>query len=371
MAGEGGGFLKRYWRLIAALAAVTVAFVLVYLWRGVLLPFIVGLVLAYLLRPVVLWVERRLPPKGRHSGAKRVTSIILVCLVAIGLGGYLFSFVVVAVINASSGLVADAPEFLSDIWIRITEWFTVFQAELPEQIQASLANFLDSLSSELGTAIQQGLTGLASFIFGSLNVLLGFVALPLFLFYILKDAEGLRDGFYGYTPSWAVEHVKNLAFIVEGTLGRYVKGALALGFTVGLMSFIGLVVLGVPYAPALAFVAGVTEIIPTIGPWIGGAIAVIVTLGTAPTKAIWVIALFVGVQLLENNFLVPRIQGQFMHINPALILVLLVLGAYLGGLWGIIIAVPLAAALAQIYRYVLQAAGPEKTLSKPEEEDSP
>lgn len=354
MSAEGEGFLRRYWRLIAVLAAVTLAFVLAYLWRNILLPFIIGLILAYLLHPGVLWLERHLPPKGKYITAKRIISIIVVCLIALGLGGYLLSFVVVAASDAFSRLIADAPEYLMNIWDSFTQWFATLESQLPPQVHEGLEGFLNNLPAELGANLQSWLGGVFSFIFGSLNGLLGFVALPLFLFYILKDSERLREGFYRYTPSGAVEHIKNIASIVERTLGRYIRAALVLAFTVGLLSFIGLAILDIPYAPALAFLAGVTEIIPTIGPWIGGAIAFIVTLGTAPTKALWVAVLFVGVQLLENNLLVPRIQGQFMNINPALALVLLVLGAYLGGIWGIVLAVPLTAVLAQVYLYVLR-----------------
>jgi len=100
--------------------------------------------------------------------------------------------------------------------------------------------------------------------------------------------------------------------------------------------------------------AAFTELIPTIGPWIGGAAGVLVTWAAAPEKIIWVIALYVGIQLLENIFLAPRIQGQFMHINPALILVLLALGAYLAGFWGMLLIVPVTATIVEIYRYVLK-----------------
>jgi predicted PurR-regulated permease PerM len=102
----------------------------------------------------------------------------------------------------------------------------------------------------------------------------------------------------------------------------------------------------------LAVLAGVTEIIPFVGPWIGGITAVIITLATVPDKAIWVAVLFASVQLLENLLLVPRIQGAYLRMNPAIVIVLVVLGAYLAGFWGVLLAVPLAATIVEVYRYV-------------------
>ncbi len=87
----------------------------------------------------------------------------------------------------------------------------------------------------------------------------------------------------------------------------------------------------------------------------------IVTLAVAPQKAIWVAVLFFLVQILENNLLVPRIQGSYLHIHPVMIMVLLVLGAYLAGFWGIVLAVPLSATIVEIYKYVRQSAKVDET----------
>ena len=108
----------------------------------------------------------------------------------------------------------------------------------------------------------------------------------------------------------------------------------------------------VPFAVALALLAGLTELIPTLGPWIGGGVAVIVTLAMAPEKAIWVAVLFVGVQLVENNLLVPKIQSAYLRIHPAIMILLLVFGAYIAGFWGLLLAGPLVATLVEIFKYV-------------------
>jgi predicted PurR-regulated permease PerM len=97
------------------------------------------------------------------------------------------------------------------------------------------------------------------------------------------------------------------------------------------------------------------ELVPILGPWIGGAVGVIVTLATNQGKIIWVIVLYVVVQLLEGNLLSPRVQGCTMHIHPAIILILIILGAHFAGFWGIVLIIPVTATLVPLYKYLLQS----------------
>jgi len=122
------------------------------------------------------------------------------------------------------------------------------------------------------------------------------------------------------------------------------------------MDLAGLLLLRVPFAPMLAIVAAATELVPTIGPWIGAAVAIVVTLAVAPSKVIGVAILFLAVQLLEIVFLVPRIQSHYMKLHPSIVIVLLVLGAYVAGFWGLLLAVPLTAIVVEVYRYFGRAA---------------
>jgi predicted PurR-regulated permease PerM len=114
----------------------------------------------------------------------------------------------------------------------------------------------------------------------------------------------------------------------------------------------------VPFARTLGIIAGITELIPILGPWIGGAFAFLVTLATVPDKALWVAILFLAIQLFENNLLVPRIHAHYMRIHPAITLVLLVLGAYIAGFWGIILIVPFTTTAIEIYKYLRHSIKP-------------
>jgi predicted PurR-regulated permease PerM len=127
------------------------------------------------------------------------------------------------------------------------------------------------------------------------------------------------------------KHVFNIFHVVENVLGKYVSQELLLGTVVGIMTLIGLLIIGVPFAPLFARVNGVCEMIPTIGPIIGGVIMAVGCVALAPNKIILVILLAVIIQFSENNILVSRIAAGCMNLHPALIIVLLVLGSLFWG----------------------------------------
>ncbi|MCH7554331.1 MAG: AI-2E family transporter, partial [Chloroflexi bacterium] len=111
------------------------------------------------------------------------------------------------------------------------------------------------------------------------------------------------------------------------------------------------------FAALLGLIAGVFELIPIIGPLLGAIPGVLVALATSPADVPWVILLYAGVQLVENAFLVPRIQGRAVDIHPAIIMLLLVISSEVAGLWGVIVAVPLAAVARDVFLYFLREWG--------------
>ncbi len=344
-------FIK-YWRLIALGLGIIIVLWVLYLLRTVVLSFVVGLVLAYLLMPAVSWLERRLPPQGKWPSFKRVFSVLVAFILLLCIISAFGYFIVTAVIDASVILLENAPYFLGKSLLQVQQWFEGIIEQLPLEIQQEVRQELVESGVSLGRYIRGAMTGVISSIPNTFTMLIGFATLPFFLFYIMKDSERLKKGFSSaLTPGLAV-HVRNIVTIVEKVLGRYIRAQIMLGVIVAYFSFIGLLILKIPFAPALAILAGITELIPTLGPWIGGAIAVVVTLAMAPEKAIWVAVLFVGIQLVENSLLVPKIQSAYLRIHPAIMIFLLVFGAYIAGFWGLLIIGPLVATLIEIFKYV-------------------
>ena len=345
-------------RSIVFLIILIIVFFLVYALRSVFLPFLLGLLIAYILHPAIVWLEKitTFPPWLQKYKRTIIVSVILLVLAV--LIALVASYMVALLINTVNQLLDNA----SDIFKAVTTYFSTalesIRSQFSPEIQAQIDGFVADASREIGNAIQNLAFKSVALIPNNIGVIFGFAALPAFLFYLLKDWERLRDGLYkGLTRETAI-HTRNVLSIIGRVLGRYLRAQLLLGSIVGSLTFIGLLLLKINFGLALllAILAGAMEMVPSIGPWISGLFAVIIILATYPDLVLWVIGLFLMIQLLENNLLVPRIQGQMLSIHPAIALMLLVLGAYIAGVWGILLVLPLAATIIQIFRYTYDAA---------------
>ncbi len=355
-------FLSRHWRMVVLILGAVLFLYILYLLRTVILPFALGVVLAYLLAPIIYWLESRFPKPGKWQGTKRVLSILIVFFVLFALLA-IFSYVIAtAVIDASLNLASGAPYFLSKSLYQIQEWLEVIRAQFPPDIRAEVDKALLEAGVALGNAIRDSLIKGVSVVPGTFSIVLGLGALPLFLFYALKDSDKLKKNVYAAFNPGIAEHIRNLVGIVERVIGRYIRAQLMLGLIVAYLVFIGLLILDIPFSPVLAILAGIGELIPTLGPWFSGAVIAIIALAVVPDKVIWVIVLLLAVQLLENSLLVPRIQGGYLRIHPAAMIFMLVLAAYIAGFWGLLLAGPLTATGVEIYKYVRQRYQDEKLL---------
>ncbi|MBN1369137.1 MAG: AI-2E family transporter [Dehalococcoidaceae bacterium] len=323
--------------------------------RSVLLPFMVGFILAYVLLPIIRWIEKRLPGAGKKpklKQLKRVTIILVIYLVFLAAIGLTIFYAITVVGKSLMSMAEDAPDLIPGGLDAVAAWLKALPIFSPPSAQAQIDAYSAKAGVALGNAIQDFLTRGVGTLQASSGMILGFVSMPIFLFFVLKDWDNLRKGFQAVLPHWTLTHLRNIFSIIQNVTGRYIRGQLILGLAVGLFAFILLMILGIDFALPLAAFAAVTELVPMIGPWLGGTAAVLVTLAVAPDKVIWVALGYIAIQLLENNLLVPKIQGVQMHINPAFIIVLSLLGAHFAGILGFIIALPLTMTIIEIIKYL-------------------
>ena len=350
---------QKHTGIVILTISLILTFVMLYLLRNIILPFLIGLVLAYILIPVVSWIERRFPRTLKRQTVKRVSAIFLVytsILLVVGTASY---YVVTTTIDSFTRIVDDTPDFVLKAFETIQDWLSTFRNLLPAGADQPLVDMLNNLGVNLGEAFRNLFSSIGKLIPATVTYAMGFAALPLFLFYILKDHQYLSNSFYSWLPENAARHVKNVIAIIIEVLGGYIRAQLILGLFVFVLALIGLLIIDAPLVIGLAAVAGVTELVPILGPWIGGGIAVLVVLATEPAKVIWVIVIFFAIQLIENSLLVPRIQGHYLNVHPAIAIVLLIVGASVAGFWGLILAVPLASTLMRLYEYVIRTAKEE------------
>jgi predicted PurR-regulated permease PerM len=347
--------MKSHWRLIVFILGLVLVFWLLWALRSVFLPFIIGFILAYLLLPIIRWVEKHLPGAGRKpklKQLKRISIIVVVYLLALAVIGLLVFYIITLVGKSLGTIIQDTAQIIPNGMDTIKQWLKSIPLLSSPSIQANIDVYMAKAGAALPDLLNDFLTRGVTIVQASASLILGFVVMPVFIFFILKDWDRLRDKFYAMLPLWTQTHTRGIFFILQNVVVRYIRGQLLLGLAVGLCAFALLMILRIDFALPLAVFAAITELVPTIGPWLGGGLAVVVTLATAPEKVIWVAIGYLVIQLLENNLLVPRIQGSQMEIHPAFIIILSILGAYFAGILGFIIILPLTMTIIKIFKYL-------------------
>lgn len=226
----------------------------------------------------------------------------------------------------------------------VTTQFIQLVNALPD-IAQKLLSVTNVVPGSGTTSISGVLSHVGSGFFAGLRTVIGgvvaFAAVLVLTFYLTLEEQAIRRMAAQWTPVRYRTLMHELMEKVELHLGRWLRGQLLLGLIVGTAVGIGLVLLHVKYALALAVIAGMTELIPTVGPYIGLAPALLVAYSQSPTLAIWTTLLYYGVQQLENNFLVPKIMSRAAGVNPIVVLIALLVGAQLAGIIGILLSVPM------------------------------
>jgi predicted PurR-regulated permease PerM len=208
----------------------------------------------------------------------------------------------------------------------------------------SIAEYISSLALQSVSGLAAGLGGLLDFIG---NLLTAVVIVPFLLYYMLKErgAGVLTDLADRYAPLGYRDSVKTALSEINSTLGVYFKGVGIVCLCVGIMAYIGFLVIGLEYALILAIFIMITNVVPFIGPWIGAIPAVLVGLLTSPLLMLQVIIVVVVVQQIESFVITPQVMGRRVALSPLAIILVILIAGRLAGLVGIIIAVPAFTAL--------------------------
>ena len=363
---------------VALLAGAAIVLgVTVYAGREALGPFVVGLLLVYLLAPPVEFLARLRVPRS--------LAILLVYVAAVGLVIEGLNLMLQPLVDQLRQFTSDLPGLADRLRVQLEEVGAVYRGlELPPAIRQAIDEWLTKLAqgdvgfdpAVLLPVLRATTAVVATF--------LTFFIIPVWGFFLLKDRPALvRAAQASIPPEWLPD-VEAVVAIVSRVFGSWVRGQVLLGLTVGIATFGGLLILGEAVDPIfsrfailLAVVAGVLELLPIIGPIIA-AVPAILLAATAGLDAVGAaFILYFGVQQVENNLLVPKIQGDATNLHPSAVMLALIVGATIGGLLGAILALPVTAAARDVYRYLFArlsvAADPPATdtpVAPPQEESA-
>ena len=262
--------------------------------------------------------------------------------------------VVPPTVEQSQRFVEGFPSFINNARLTIEGWVDQYVHLIPADLRDQVENSLVGAGNIIGETAWNVARQTLAIIAGSFAFVLGLATAPVLIFYLMKDSGPIRESLHAPFPSAVKPILRDILDIADRTLGGYIRGQLTLGVIVGLIVAVGLLLLDVPFAVLLGIVAGLTELVPIVGPWIGGAVGVLVTLATEPDKVLWVILLYLIVQLLENTLLVPRIQAGSLNMHPIAIILVITIASQYFGLWGVILGPPLVALAKDVIIYLVK-----------------
>lgn len=337
---------------IAAGAALVVVFLLA---AGAIKPFVLGVLLVYLLGPSV--------DRLAWLGVPRGLAVLIVFIVAIAVVVVVATVALAPLITQVRLFIADLPQIANDLRKALVDFYQGLR--LSHEARNAIDNALTNASSGLGAIDIGGIVSpLVSSIVGLLSTITAYAILPAWLFFLLKDRVRLGAALESSLPvEWRAD-VSAVFAIANRVFGNWVRGQLVLGATVGVFSYVGLMALSIwvdpvfgRYAVLLAIVAGLLELIPFIGPIIAAIPAVLIGMTVGAGGLLAALILYGAIQLLENNVLVPKIQGDAVELHPSAVMLALVVGAAIGGILGAIVSLPIAAASRDLFRYAFHRVG--------------
>lgn len=305
----------------------------VVLLKTVLLPIILSAILYYLLNPVVNFLEKR------H--VKRIYSIFGLYLIIIGILTVLISSVFPFLRDQMTSFITSLPPFISDIEKMVNDFVGgnfINQFQLVEYIDLQgLATQLSDRSLDL---MNSAFSNIGNVIGAVTEIVLAIVTLPFILFYLLKDGEKLPGYFIKFLPISMRKPTLLILKEMNHQISSFIRGQIIVAFCIGVLMYIGFVIIRLEYAPVLALIAAFTTVVPYLGPAIAIIPALIVAMVTSPFMVVKLIIVWTIVQLIEGKFISPQIMGRNLRVHPITIIFIILTAGNLFGFIGILLAVP-------------------------------
>jgi predicted PurR-regulated permease PerM len=324
------------WALVGLAALLALLGVIAWWLRVVWPPLILAGAIVFLLNPGVTALHRRHVPRLAGTALSYLAFFAVIALTVL----------VVAPLAADQAdeLSAELPQVRADVerWIndraeQSEDWLIKFPSvgELEDEVgggqDAGIGRTLDT-ARDLGERV--------------FHVVLILFLAPIIAFYLLVDLPRLREIAEGLVPAGAREEVLAVATRLNRAIGGFFRGQLLVALIVGGMVSIGLGLIDLPFWLIVGMIAGLFNLVPLIGPWVGAVPGILIALTTRDfSTAIWVAAIMAGAQQVDNHFISPLIMQRAVRIHPAAVMLALLAGGTIGGFFGLLIAVPAAAVL--------------------------
>lgn len=317
-----------------------------FIWptfSGMFMPFFMAIILAYLLNPLVKMFERK--------GLKRGLSVLLVFLIVLlVLFGVFMSFVPSLISNIAQ-MISSIPQMIQNLQKYSTQ-ISDFVAQYNNSDISRYFNLEQSLSQVMawfGSTLQ----GLSNAIIANSGQLMNVVIVPLVTIFLLLDKEIFTNSLMYLVPINSRNQVRKMFYDIDMVIGGFIRGQGLMSIVAGVLTGVGAYVIGLPYAPVIGVVAGVTTMIPYFGPAVGMVVICVLALLSSPIMMVYILIWMAIVQVVCGNLLAPALMSGNVGLHPVIIIFsIFFFGAMFGGL-GMILAVPIMGTVKVAMRYLI------------------
>ncbi|MEJ6949669.1 AI-2E family transporter [Natronospora cellulosivora (SeqCode)] len=340
--------LKKYRNLIFDIVLACIVLFIAYMFRdnimSVIRPFLYAFVLAYFFSPLVNFIERR--------GVHRLLSVAIVFFFMFIIVYTIFRAFIPTLAREITNFVKEIPGIVVYVEEIIRDLRTGELSVIPESIYRYLD--IDNELNRIATVIRSSFDQFANILLASTGTFLDIFLTVIISFYYLKDKNKLLNYYLSLFTEERKEKVMDIIGEVDKVIGGYIRGQVMVATFVGTLTGVGSAVIGVPYSLTIGLVAGLTNMIPYFGPWIGGILPVVIALMNEPITALWVLIWIVIVQQIESSFVSPQVMSHSVGLHPLTVIFSVMFFGSVLGVPGLIIGVPVAGIIKVFRKYLIE-----------------
>lgn len=328
--------LLNWIKLISVYAIILLALFIFYLTQDILTPLLIAFILVYILNPIADLLEGK--------GIRRSAAVTMIFLGFALIIIFIFFIFHESIFNELNTLKTQIPEYFNKIKASLEENATNLEDNIPFLQKGYLKKTINEKANAIPLIIGQNIP----YLMGRFVQVITTILIVLFTtFFILKDGRTFRKNIIKIVPNKYFETVLCLLYEINKQVGKYVRGQIIDCFLVAVFSIIGLSLLGLKYAIIIGLIAGITNIIPYLGPVMGMVPGIFIALidHHSAMMAAGVVGVLIGVQLIDNAFVSPLAIGKSVNLHPLVVIISVTTGGALMGVWGMLFAVPIFCAL--------------------------
>ncbi|GAB4074863.1 AI-2E family transporter [Barrientosiimonas marina] len=314
--------------LLLLVSAADFIFEPIFTYVGaVALPVIGAGLLFYITRPVMHLLEK--------MKLNRIVAILLVFVLLLLLLYIVARYLMPILQTQFNNLVNNIPAMVAAVQ-DLVNYVQANQNVIPPGINDTI----DNVTSNLQTYIESAMSFIFGFISEFIGILFAVVLIPFFLFFMLKDGEKFVPFITQFLKKKKAANLRALLHKIDETLTSYIMGQLVVAFCIGVMLYIGYVLIGLKYALTLALFGMILSVIPFLGAYIGVVPGMLVGLFQDPLMPIWVALVMLVAQQIESNLISPNVIGKVLHLHPLTVITLVLAAGSIAGLLGMLFVIP-------------------------------